>query len=772
MRFFSILLVSVGIFFTAGKKLAAVEMGAGNSSYSATDVTFSIEENQSAAHFKVLGFRVEGSPMISTNLVKSLLAKYTGPDITEDQLVKAASDLHYEYCKLGYPFMSVALARDGITNGIVTLNVFQTVIPQIVVSGQCYLRFGNTIPDISTNRWEIARLRSTEIQKPPTKPGSTFTVKRYLVVGNTILAPQILAEALTNADGAYGTNVTFEGVEGAVACIQQAYHDRGYVTVWARLPQQTISNATVKIEVVESQVKAIKVIGNRYFSDKNVLAAMPGLHTNMVLNEPEFQAELNRANANQDRQIYPLLSPGPDPGTTALMLRVKDQLPVHGMVELNNMNTPGTPDLRVNSSAVANNLWQLEQSLGIQYSFTPEGFKTGNQWDFYDTPLVATYSGYYRIPLGSPESLDDIVESEPGNFGYNEATRQFRLPPPSGLAELNLFASRSSIDTGIETLINQDLLDIPDVRQITRQEVQQGLTVNQDIGFLISKPLPQVNGFNSTVSGGLDFKTYQQQNFNTNIFIFNEFVRGPNGNLIERTSQDIIQTPISAQRVAYLPLALNFNGSMNNFMGAATLGLALSANLWYSSSTLYTSQYTNAPANLHGLNSLQSIAGSSESTGHWVVLRPSFSQDIMLFTNWPERIRADGQWSSEPLISNEQFGIGGENSVRGYHEGEVFGDTGWHVSLDQMTPTHTVGLVGGDTPLTLRGVVYMDLADAYLLDPHGAAGSTELWGTGFGFTAAVGSHWESRFLFSVPLISTAFTPRDQPYFNFGLKAQF
>jgi hemolysin activation/secretion protein len=124
------------------------------------------------------------------------------------------------------------------------------------------------------------------------------------------------------------------------------------------------------------------------------------------------------------------------------------------------------------------------------------------------------------------------------------------------------------------------------------------------------------------------------------------------------------------------------------------------------------------------------------------------------------------------LISNEQFGIGGVNSVRGYHEGEEFGDTGWHLSLEQQTPPHLVGMVHGDIPLTLRGSVYMDYATAYLLDPQGVPPSTKLWGAGFGIAASVGSHWQANFLFSVPLISTTITPRDEPYFNFSMTAQF
>jgi hemolysin activation/secretion protein len=124
------------------------------------------------------------------------------------------------------------------------------------------------------------------------------------------------------------------------------------------------------------------------------------------------------------------------------------------------------------------------------------------------------------------------------------------------------------------------------------------------------------------------------------------------------------------------------------------------------------------------------------------------------------------------LISNEQFGAGGVNSVRGYHEGEVFGDNGWHVSLEQQTPPYVVGTVFGRTPLALRGTAYMDFARVYLIDPHGSPAATSLWGVGVGGVASIGSHWQARLLLSVPLLQSATVEAFEPYFNFMLTAQF
>jgi hemolysin activation/secretion protein len=135
-------------------------------------------------------------------------------------------------------------------------------------------------------------------------------------------------------------------------------------------------------------------------------------------------------------------------------------------------------------------------------------------------------------------------------------------------------------------------------------------------------------------------------------------------------------------------------------------------------------------------------------------------------------VHANGQWASEPLISTEQFGIGGVSSVRGYHEGENFGDNGWRLSFEQQTPPHMVGKVYGSQSLTVRGLVYMDRAATYLIDPQGRPDAVDLWSTGFGFTSAIGSHWGTRFLFSWPLIGTSTTPADVPVFSFDLNAQF
>jgi len=487
------------------------------------------------------------------------------------------------------------------------------------------------------------------------------------------------------------------------------------------------------------------------------------LDSMVLLINPIFQAELDRANANQDRQIYPKIEPGPEPNTTSLDLKVKDRLPLHAKFDFNNQSSPGTPEMRLNASAVYNNLWQLEQSVGVQYSFSPERFKSGNDWEFYDRPLVANYSGFYRLPFGNAEALADVVATAPGTFGYDEASRKFQLPPSSGQAELNFYASRSAIDTGLMTVFSTNVTSTA-TNSIDRRDVQQDLTVNQDIGARFSVPVPATANLRSGLSGGLDYKSHELMSHKTNTYIITHVEIDDEGNHGHPTTNiivDHIYSPVPSNGVTrshldYLTLALRYDASLNDRLGVTSFGLGLNLNAWYSGT----------------LSNLHKVTGSSRGSGGWFIINPSLSRDFLIHTNWTLSLRADGQWASEPLISNEQFGVGGVASVRGYREGDVFGDTGWHVSIEQKTPGHFVGMVAGNQPLTIRGSVFMDYAESYLLDPQGRNSRVPLWGTGFGIVAAVGFHWEARLIFGWPLESTPSTPSGQPRFNFSLTAQF
>jgi hemolysin activation/secretion protein len=746
-------------------------------------------ETNATPHFPVTAFQVQGKYQLSTNILIPLFARYTGSNVSVEQILHAASALELAYVQQGYPNMNIVASPKQSKHGIVTLDAFPGAMAQVVVDGYRY--------SVSTNGVEVAINPPAMLPPaalPPTQPldtpkntsastrtkdaGSRFTVDKYQVLGNTLLPPLAISEALTNVPGAFGTNVSIDRIQEVVVHLGAAYRERGYATIYVGLPQQRLTNGVVRIQVIEGRLASIAVKGNKYFSTDNVLRSMPGLYTNMILNSLTFQAQLNQANANQDRQIYPVIEPGPDPGTSDLTLEVKDRLPLHAKTELNNQSSPGTPDLRVNSSAVYNNLWQQEQSMGVQYSFSPEQFKGGPQWNFYDLPSVANYSTFYRIPLGDPDAIDDVIAANPGSFGYSEATRKFNLPPSSGQPDVTFFASRSTIDNGLVTSPVANLYTSKSTNSdgsitpnsiLNSYSASQVLTINNDLGLRLNDPLLATANFHSAFSGGVDFKTYATTSTKTNFYqLTTEIIDTLTGTAQTNynNSTDSPPLPPTYNRVYYLPLSLRYDCGWQDSLGFGSFGLGIGGNLWFRA---LSQSGTNI---LRQASAIQAITLSSESTGHWLVITPSFSHTFEFVTNWSTTFRADSQWASEPLISNEQFGAGGVNSVRGYQEGEVFGDAGWHVSLEEQSPPHTIGMIQGRIPLIIRGTIFTDYAQVYLLDPLGRNANQDLWGTGFGCVSSIGSSWETRFLFSVPLISTTTTSAYRPLFSFSLTAQF
>jgi hemolysin activation/secretion protein len=593
---------------------------------------------------------------------------------------------------------------------------------------------------------------------PAPGPGQTlhFEVSRYEVTGNTLLPEKVLEGIFSRHTG---TNITFEDVASAEKELQLEYHNRGYDTISVTIPQQRLTNGVFKIRVFEGRLAKIVVSGNRYYSSNNVMRALPGLKTNIFLNSKLLQPQLDLANANQDRQIYPEIHPGPDSNTTSLILRVKDQLPLHAKLEANNQSTPGTPDMRLAASAAYDNLWQLNHTMGVQYTFSEQEYKQGGNWAPYDLPLVANYSGFYRLPLSAPSSVADEAAQNAGKFGYNEATRKFVLPPATGATELNIYASGSTIDTGVLTGSPKTLYSSTN-GTITQQTIHQDLTYNDALGFRLTKPLPGFLGFHHNFQFGLDYKNYEERNFETNDFTFIEtnLTSSSGAPLPPRTTVTPSPVPATIKSISYLPITLHWDASRDDRSGATGLGLNYSPNVWYSGTR----------------ENVESIAGSTRASGFWHVITGNVSREQSLPGDWKLALRADGQWVSEPLISNEQFGGGGIAGVRGYREGEVFGDSGWRVTSELKLPSYRVGFAGKGTsrPLIVRASLFMDYAETYLSDPGSRNESTPLWGTGFAGAASLGSHFNGMLSFGWPLLNTPTTEACHVHIAFSLSAQF
>ncbi len=197
-----------------------------------------------------------------------------------------------------------------------------------------------------------------------------FEVAEIRVLGNTVL------ESIEVERAVYpfvGPGRTIDDMNGARSALENVYHARGYGTVFVDLPEQKIEAGIVRLKVTEGRLESVHVTGTRYFSNRQILAAMPEAARGSVPNLPKMQQEIAAVNGESvDRSVIPILKAGSQPGTVDLALNVKDHSPLHASVELNNQQTQDTKALRALASVSYNNLFGRLDQISLQYQTSPQ----------------------------------------------------------------------------------------------------------------------------------------------------------------------------------------------------------------------------------------------------------------------------------------------------------------------------------------------------------------------------------------------------------------
>ncbi len=602
------------------------------------------------------------------------------------------------------------------------------------------------------------RLLSQEPIERPAAKSPTFEVRAYAIAGNSLLTTNEIA---TVTQPFTGMAVGFDQIRQALAALVSEYRRRGYVTVGVVLPPQQLTNGIVQVQTTEGRLVEVTVVGNEHYSEDNIRRALPSLGTNVLLNTRWFQPELDQANGNSDRQIYPVIGPGPEPGTSALTLKVKDRLPLHGRIEVDNRATPGTPPLRVDSAIHYNNLWQRDHQAGIQYNFTPQELKETDVplHHFFDEPRVASYSAFYRMPLGSGEGAREDFEQRPSSFGYDPVSRSFRAPPLTGNPDLIFYGSRSASETGVR-LGALKVITTNASFDIRSQPAVRDLTWNENLGTRFTRPLPEWGDIRSSVSIGADYKTYRAFNFFTNLTYLKVYGTNSFG---ERELQSSDTIPIdnnSGSYLFYVPLSVAWSASRQDAHGLTFVSL---------NSATFLSALSS------GDSSVRQLAGSTNAGGNFVTVNLSLVREQKLPRDWTLSLRANGQWASTKVINNEQFGLGGTAGVRGYEEGEEYGDAGWRVLVEPKAPPITIGQINteqGSIPITLRGTVFIDYGERYIYDaPADVKGELRMLGAGVSGLVNAGDHLELRLGIAWALLDTpsSHAGNARAYFSFGLQ---
>jgi hemolysin activation/secretion protein len=114
-------------------------------------------------------------------------------------------------------------------------------------------------------------------------------------------------------------------------------------------------------------------------------------------------------------------------------------------------------------------------------------------------------------------------------------------------------------------------------------------------------------------------------------------------------------------------------------------------------------------------------------------------------------MRAGAQFASQPLVSAEQYALGGADTVRGYYESESTGDEGALFSTEISSLNLATGPAVAQHVKTLELLAFLDAGMTYNIDPAvGERGHTTLLGLGAGTRLALRDGLEGQLDFAWP----------------------
>ena len=409
-------------------------------------------------------------------------------------------------------------------------------------------------------------------------PIVTFSVSEFVIEGENPISAELVNSTL---EPFMGEHEGLEGLLAAAAELESAILNAGHSFHRVILPQQTLKDGIVKLEIVQITLGQIHVEGNEHFTTENIINTLPGLVPGTVPDTRQLSRQLIVANNHPSKSVTIRMKQSEQPDSVDAVLDVQDQRPWQLFSILNNIGTSVTGRMRLSVGGQHNNLLGFDDSLTASYTTSPGHTSDVKQWGLN-----------YRIP----------VYKYSGSF--------------------NFFYSRSDVDSGTV----QDVFDVSGAGKF--------------IGGSYTHTFLNRNNYRHRLSFGVEDKFFVD-------------------------SVSFLGVPIGVD-VRSRPLVLIYSGEYQ----------------MEKSSLVFNAAYVR---NLNGGNKNTKATYAAARTSaeqDWDVVRYGITYNSVLPKNIIMTLAWTGQHSNEPLISGEQFGIGGVNSIRGFEERAVSGDRGNQATLE------------------------------------------------------------------------------------------
>lgn len=496
-------------------------------------------------------------------------------------------------------------------------------------------------------------LAPTSPEVPNGGDQNKITVQKFEFSGNTAFSNEELAkvtESFTNR------SITFAELLNARSAITQLYVENGYVTSGAFIPPQSMTEGTIKIEIVEGGLEDIQVNGLRRLND-NYIRSRLSLATKKPLNVPKLLEGLRLLQLNPlIENISAELSTGSGPGTSLLIVEVKEADSWSYQLFANNGRSPSVGSFRRGASLTQANLLGLGDGLTVSWTNTDGSNELDGTYTLPINPRNGTLSISYS------DTSSKVIES-PFNF-------------------LDIQSTSSNLDITLRQPIFQTPAKEFVLGLTASRRVSQTLFLEDLIGEGVGFPAPGADDDGRTRLFALRF--------------FQEWTK--------RGAKEVFA------------VRSQFNIGLDAF-GA-------------------TSSDDNPDSRFL----------SWRGQAQWVRL---LAPETLLL------IRGDVQLADQDLLPTEQFGLGGQGSVRGYRQDVRLTDNGAFASAELRLPILRIPEWDG----VLQVTPFVDLGTTWNSGDSPDPDPRSLAAIGLGLQWQQGDRFTARLDWGIPLISVDSTER-------------
>ena len=219
------------------------------------------------------------------------------------------------------------------------------------------------------------------------RPNGKVLIKAIRITGNSAITDEELKPVVAPY---VGKEMNLADLRKVANLITEEYRSRGYTLARAFVPRQEIREGVVEIRVLEGTVGKIIVEGNENYPTEFIEGAFARVVRDRAIKQRSLEKSLLLLNEYPDLKAGAVLRAGREPGSTDIVVRVEDKLPIHFSIDYDNFG----------SRLVARHLFGAQLDVGDVF-FIPGSNLSGRIVNGFDPESLFYYRVSYRLPINN-----------------------------------------------------------------------------------------------------------------------------------------------------------------------------------------------------------------------------------------------------------------------------------------------------------------------------------------------------------------------------------